>query len=198
MDTIAPRRRDDAGVRAAPALPRALAVVLIGGLGGVLLHRLDAVAVIAPFLVWLAWAASTRHTLEDADTAPDPVPVHLAPAHTEMVEGEVGSFHLLTPLDGIIAATLEVPSHAVLRPAHGAVVAGRGDLHVEFEPRRWGRFGLGPAHVLLGDASGAWRREFTTGSSTVKVRPPASLLVGGSGVARPIGVAGLQDRKSVV
>ena len=175
------------GFRASPtaALVRAVLVGLLGALTGVLAHRLDVLVTVTPLLVYVAWAVVARRRVDGARAA-------LSPANTRMREGDEANLHLTAPAGLVVAAVVDPPEHARLDPAHGALVGATGqDLALGFQPLLWGRYEVGPARVALSDPLGAWRSVGATGVCRVRVRPFASRLEGASGVARPIGIAGL-------
>ena len=175
------------GYRATPteALVRAVLVGLVGALAAVLAHRIDLLMVVTPLLVYIAWAAVTRGRLDGAQAA-------ITPANTRMREGEEANLHITAPAGLVVAAVVDPPEHARLDPAHGALVGGTPhDLALGFQPLLWGRYDVGPARVALSDPLGAWRSVGATGVCRVRVQPFASRLEGASGVARPIGIAGL-------
>lgn len=167
------------------AFVRDVVVVLVGALAGVLLHRLDVVVLVCPFVVHLAWAMLTRHRLVGAEA-------QLTPASARMREGEAATLRIEASDDLVVSAVLDPPEQARLDPPHGAFI-GTGDAGntIVFEPMLWGRYELRRARVALSDAAGAWRVVITTNESQIMVRPQAASLVGGSGVARPIGIAGV-------
>ena len=171
----------------APALVRAVLVGLIGGLAAVLVHRVDLLVVVTPLLVYAAAAVASRRRLDGAS-------VGLAPASSQMREGDEANLRIVAPPGLVVSVVADPPEHARLDPAHGAF-AGSTDLPEElrlgFQPLLWGRYEVGPARFALGDRLGAWRLLGETGVSRVQVRPYASRLEGASGVARPIGIAGM-------
>ncbi len=175
------------GYRPGPtaALVRAVLVGLLGALTAVLARRVDVLVVVTPLLVYVAWAVVTRHRLDGARAA-------ITPANTRMREGDEANLHVTAPSGLVVAAVVDPPEHARLDPAHGALVGGTpDDLALGFQPLLWGRYEVGPARVVLSDPLGAWRSVGSSGVCRVRVRPFASRLEGASGVARPIGIAGL-------
>ena len=167
------------------ALVRAILVGLVGGLTGVLVHRLDVLVVVTPLLVYVALAAASRHRLEGASAS-------LAPASAQMREGDEANLRIVVPPGLVAGVVTDPPEHSRLDPAHGALVgATPEELRLGFQPLLWGRYEVGPARFALGDPLGAWRLLGDTGVCRVRVRPYASRLEGASGIARPIGTAGM-------
>ncbi|HQE32236.1 MAG TPA: DUF58 domain-containing protein [Propionibacteriaceae bacterium] len=178
---------------ATPALARA--VLLAAGLGmiGVLTGTPAAVVVAVPFLAYVAWAMITR------PVSPTVV-VRAAPTSVAIQEGDAVEIRVVAehPDGASAAGTLIANWPAVpgvrFDPADGALVDS-GDLAegvaVTVEPRRWGRYLVGPAQVAVTDSARAWRAAGRATPASIIVRPVSQPLEGASGVARPIGVAGL-------
>ena len=168
------------------SLIRALVAGAVAVLLGVLFGRIDIAIVGVPLLVYGAWAAWTRPEGELPKIA-------LSPAHAQMKEGDAVSITIDAPPGLIATATLPPVAQARLDPPYGAVIGGTTQAAVSlgFEPLRWGRYTVGPATVALTDPAGAWRAFDRTSSSAFSVRPQATTLEGFSGVARPIGIAGV-------
>ena len=169
------------------ALTRALLVGLVGGLAAVLMHRSDVLVLVTPMLVYAALAVVSRRRVDGAS-------VTLEPANAQMREGDEANLRIEAPPGLVIGVVVDPPEHARLAPAHGAFVgatAAPDEVRFGFQPLLWGRYEVGPARFALGDPLGAWRLLGETGVSRVRVRPFASRLEGASGVARPIGIAGV-------
>lgn len=179
-------------VRPSPALVRALLATLAGTVPGILLHRLDLVVAVTPLVVWLGWAALTREHLRKDPAAPVwQLPVRLEPMNLLLHEGDRARLHLTAPEGVIVGATIRPPEGSRLRPACGALVGSQDELSFEVEPDSWGRVLVGPVHVGMTEASGAWQREFDTTQATIAVQPAATSLLAPSGVAHPLGISGL-------
>ncbi len=175
-----------------PALARA--VLLGAGFAalGVLTGNPTAVLLALPFVVYGAWAAITR-------PRGALVTVRIVPTSVAIKEGEAVDLTLVpddasAAQSGTLIANWPAVAGINYDPADGALVH-TGPLAegapVAVEPRRWGRYVVGPAQVAVTDSARAWRAAGRSTSASVIVRPVSQPLEGASGVARPIGVAGL-------
>lgn len=165
------------------AFARALVIGVGALVVGMLVRRIDLVVIAVPFLAHAVWMAASR---------PSSASAVLEPKESRIREGDALELTVTTPA-GIVPTVWfdQVPS-ARFDPPYAAVVGDpTGRTTVLFEPRLWGRYGIGAARVVLGDPTGGWLCAVGTNSAHVRVRPQAATLVGGSGVARPIGIAGL-------
>ncbi len=172
-----------------PALARA---VLLGGafaILGVLTGTPTAVLLSLPFLLHGAWALVTR-------PAEERLSVRARPTAVAIKEGEAVDITLTVDSERSGTIVANWPSMPGVRfdPADGGAVH-TGPLQdgttVTVEPRRWGRYLVGPAQVAVTDPARAWRAAGRATPATIIVRPAAQPLEGAAGVARPIGVAGL-------
>lgn len=164
--------------------------VLIGAVlvvFAVLWGRPDLLVLAAPFVVHAAWALASRPS-----TAPE---VTVRPRAVVVPEGD--AVEVTADLRGAPPGTLAVAqwpqlASSAFDPVSGTVfgVAGEGVV-TTFEPLRWGCYTLGPGLVACTDPSLSWRAWTGTREVSVTVRPVSSTLDGGSGVAHPIGLAGV-------
>ena len=164
-----------------PALARAVLLGAAFGTLGVLAGNPTAVLVALPFVVYAAWALVTR-------PAADAVTVRAVPVSVAIKEGDAVDVMISAESEagpdgegaddtGSVIANWPAVPGVRFDPADGAL-AHAGPLAegatVTVEPRRWGRYLVGPAQVAVTDAARA-----------------SQPLEGAAGVARPIGVAGL-------
>ena len=172
-----------------PALARAVLLGAAFGTLGVLAGNPTAVLVALPFVVYAAWALVTR-------PAADAVTVRAVPVSVAIKEGDAVDVMISAETDDTGSVIANCPAVPGVRfdPADGAL-AHAGPLAegatVTVEPRRWGRYLVGPAQVAVTDAARAWRAAGRATPAGIIVRPASQPLEGAAGVARPIGVAGL-------
>ena len=178
-------------MRTAPtaAWVRASVVVVTCLALGVLRGRVELVLLVVPLAVWVAWSFQARPpgtvrlttTPERRVVAAEDARVPLAVAHDSA-----------DPLF-VTAGWRDLPG-ARFEPEFACAtdLVGPGErCTVVVEPRRWGNLEVGPATVALTHPSGAWRAVGTSGIVDLSLRPGIGTLRGPTGVARPIGVAGL-------
>ncbi len=168
---------------------QALVRSLLAGAGltwlAVVLGRPDALVLAVPFVVHVAWAVIARPAAVRVEVGPRTVAVPEGDS-VDLVARVVGA-----PTGAVLAAQWPQVSSSVCDPASGTVLGTASSRVVTtFEPRRWGRYEVGPALLACTDASGAWRGWHRVDPVTVTVRPASSTLEGGSGVSHPIGLVG--------
>ncbi len=175
-----------------PALARAILLGAGFAVLGVLAGSPHAILLAAPFVVYGAWAAVTRPRASR-------VTVRARPTSVAIKEGEAVDIALVpdeasADQSGTVIANWPAVPGIRYDPADGAAVH-TGPLAegatVSVEPRRWGRYVVGPAQVAVTDSARAWRAAGRSTPASIIVRPSAQPLEGAAGVARPIGVAGL-------
>ncbi|WP_232548393.1 DUF58 domain-containing protein [Propioniciclava soli] len=176
--------RADAAGRWAPtaALVRSAALGVALVVAAAVLGRLDLAVLATPFVVHGAWALLTR---------PGTTPTARVRARQQaLAEGRAARIgvRLNAPAPQVVAAWGDVPGDWAARSA--VLDAKTDDVTLRLTPDRWGRHRLPGATVVLSDAAWAWRATLVTEETGLLVRPAALDLVGGSGVARPIGVTG--------
>lgn len=170
-----------------PALLRSIVATVGLGLFAAWAARPDVVALMVPFVVHLAWG------LVNYPRGADGVQAEVSPRGVVIPEGDsatvtVNASH---PWRGAVVTTQwPVRAGLALDPSSGAVLDSGEGTEVAAEPERWGRYEVEPATVAVADRSGSWRAAGQTGKVAVTVRPAASRLEGGSGVAHPIGIVG--------
>lgn len=172
-----------------PAWVRATVLVVACVALGVLRGRVDLVLLVVPLAVWVVWAFVAR--------PPDVLTLTTTPGR-RVVGPEDVRLALGVAHDGagpLVVATAwrDLPGahfEPVLACATDVVGAGE-PCTVVVEPRRWGNLEVGPATVALTHPSGAWRAVGTSSIVDLSLRPAIGTLRGPTGVARPIGVAGL-------
>lgn len=170
--------------RFAPTAALARSAWLCAALAGAaaLLGRPDLAVLAVPFAVHAAWAVLAR-------------PIRTPTASTArrqvaLAEGQsvrVG-VRLDPPGPHVALAWRDVPGDWADRSA--VLDADAAGASVLVHPARWGRYRLAGPLVVVTDASLSWRWETTCEGVGIFVRPQALDLVGGGGVARPIGVTG--------
>ena len=168
----------------------ALVRSLLAGAGllllAVVLGRPDALVLAVPFVVHLAWAIIGR--------PPSTARAEVRPRSVVVPEGDSVDLTIQiadAPPGAVLAVQWPEVAQAVFDPESGTVLGSASSRVVTtLEPKRWGRYGVGPALLACTDASGAWRGWRWGDPVTVTVRPASSTLEGGSGVAQPIGLVG--------
>lgn len=164
--------------------------VLLGAalaLLAVLLGRVDLLVIAAPFVVHAVWGLLSRPA-----ASPEVV---VTPRAVAVPEGDAVDVTVRlagAPRGALAAAQWPQAPSSAFDPASGTVVGlAEHGVTTAFEPSRWGRYQLGPGLVACTDASLSWRAWTETASIGVTVRPASTTLEGGSGVAHPIGLAGV-------
>ena len=157
-----------------------LGVALVGA--AALLGRLDLALLAVPFVVQVAWSVAAK-----PQRTPSARPSRRQQALSEGQAVRVG-VRLDEAQAHVTAAWPTIPGDWSDRAA--VMDADTDEATLEVSPQRWGRYRLSGARVVVTDASLGWRADDRTDDVGVFVRPLARDLLGGSGVARPIGVTG--------
>jgi hypothetical protein len=193
-------------MRPTPALIRAGVVSLFAAALALLFGRID---LLVPGLPLLCWAVLAR--MRRADRGADrgvPEPRLLA-SNTQIAEGDTVRLAVEGGVDGIegdtaaasaasvagdpdqfVTVTCPLPAHADMTPVWGAIT-DTSRAHLDATVHRWGRYHVGPLHVVLADPFGAHRAETQVDPVHLRVTPDASLLDAPLDIPSPIGVAGL-------
>lgn len=173
--------------RPTSALLRAVMVGLLGLFLSVLTGRVIGVVVTLPFVVWAVLATVRRLARGEAaegTAAPTQQASRLA-----IAEGDRARFRIRTAPGTLVAATWPPAAHLDCDPQRGSML-GAGSVDLSVRVRRWGRYEIGPAHLFVADAAGAFRGQRTIPPIQLKVTPDASVLNASHDVPRPIGVSG--------
>src|SRR5699024_889264 len=100
-------------------------------------------------------------------------------------EGGTAAVTVRTDPGVLTAAPLPMPPHADIAPRH-ASLAGDGELQMRVSAQRWGKVRVGPMHVLVADALGAYRAQRTLAPAEVQVVPASTVLDAPVEVPTPI------------
>lgn len=180
-------RQNELRTRPTAALVRA---AIIGGVSlalALVLGRPDVILVGLPMLVW-ALVALARRTLRGEERAV--VDPQQRVNRRSIEEGGTAAVTVRTDPGVLTAATLPMPPHADVAPRHGAL-AGDGEVQLRVSAQRWGKIRVGPMHVLVADALGAYRAQRTLAPAEVQVVPASTVLDAPVEVPTPIGVSGV-------
>lgn len=167
-------------VRAAVAGGAASALALVLG-------RPELVLVGLPLLLWALMALARRITRGEERTVVDPV---RSVNRRSIEEGGSVALSVRSAPGTLVAATLPRIPRAALAPRHGAL-GGDGAVRLHVTSHRWGRLRVGPVHVLVADALGAYRAQRTLPPADVQVVPASTVLDAPVSVPTPIGVSGV-------
>ena len=178
--TTGPRTRPSAAlVRAVLVSTPVLAVAVIAGQPAL-------IPAVLPLLLW-AVIALARRTLRGEERAV-PAPQQQANRRT-LEEGGTVALTVRTAPGLLTVCSVPRPPSADLAPPRGSLAAD-GQVRLRMTTHRWGTTRLGPTHLLVADALGAWRAQRTLPPVDVKVVPASSVLEGPVEVPAPIGVSG--------
>lgn len=180
-------RQNELRTRPTAALVRA---AIIGGVSlalALVLGRPEVILVGLPLLVW-ALVALARRTLRGEERAV--VDPQQRVNRRSIEEGGTAAVIVRTDPGVLTAATLPMPPHADVAPRHGAL-AGDGEVQLRVSAQRWGKIRVGPMHVLVADALGAYRAQRTLAPAEVQVVPASTVLDAPVEVPTPIGVSGV-------
>ncbi|EWS81876.1 hypothetical protein BF93_13660 [Brachybacterium phenoliresistens] len=176
-------------LRPTPAHTRA--VVAGGGAGAiaVLAGRPDLLVVVLPLLVWalLAHAALLLRAGAPGPMA-EPAPV-LRLGTDRLPEGGTvrASVHVAP---GTVAGVVLPPrAHAYTTPRY-ATAADADAVSLSLTVRRWGNYRIGPVHVQVADAAGAFRAQSVLGPLDLQVTPDSPILEAPVDVPSVIGISG--------
>lgn len=167
-------------VRAAVIGGGALALALLLGRPEIILAGL-------PMLIWALVALARRLQRGEERTVVDPTQ---RVNRRSIEEGGTAAVTVRTSPGTLTAATLPMPRAADVAPRHGSL-AGDGEVRLRVTAHRWGRIRVGPMHVLVADALGAYRAQRTLPRAEVQVVPASTVLDAPVEVPTPVGVSGV-------
>ena len=167
-------------VRAAVIGGGALALALLLGRPEIILAGL-------PMLIWALVALARRLQRGEERTVVDPAQ---RVNRCSIEEGGTAAVTVRTSPGTLTAATLPMPRAADVAPRHGSL-AGDGEVRLRVTAHRWGRIRVGPMHVLVADALGAYRAQRTLPRAEVQVVPASTVLDAPVEVPTPVGVSGV-------
>jgi len=173
--------------RPTAALVRA---AVIGGASlalALLLGRPEIILAGLPLMVWALVALARRIRRGEERTVVDPTQ---RVSRRSIEEGGTVAVTVRTAPGVLTAATLPMPRHARVAPRHGSL-AGDGAVALRVSAQRWGRIRVGPVHVLVADALGAYRAQRNLPPAEVQVVPASTVLDAPVEVPTPIGVSGV-------
>ena len=172
--------------RPTAALVRAAAVGIAALVLAVVIGKPELILVGLPMLAWALVALALRTARGDEQGVPFPQ----LRLNRRRIEEDGAASAVVTTSPGLLTtATLPMPPHADLAPRFGSLT-GDGSTRLRIGARRWGRIDVGPAHVLVNDALGAYRAQVTLPSSSLQVVPASVVLDAPVDVPTPIGVSG--------
>lgn len=180
-------QRAELRTRPTAALLRAAVVGGAALVMALLTGRPEIILAGAPLLLW-AMVAIARRQLRGEAQAPVHPTLHVNRRSIE--EGGTAAVTVRTSPGVLTTATLPMPPHADVAPRHGSV-AGDGAVGMRISAQRWGRVRVGPMHVLVADALGAYRAQRTLPLAEVQVVPASTVLDAPVEVPTPIGVSGV-------
>ncbi|APX34290.1 hypothetical protein BH708_18030 [Brachybacterium sp. P6-10-X1] len=167
-------------VRAAVIGCACLALAVLAGRPVIILAGL-------PLLVWTLVAVARRIARgEEHGTAAATVTSN----RRSIEEGGTAAISVRTAPGVLTAATIPLPPHSHFSPRHGSA-AGDGSLRLRVSAQRWGRIHVGPVHVLVSDAFGAFRAQQLLPRLDVQVIPHSTVLEAPVEVPTPIGISGM-------
>jgi uncharacterized protein (DUF58 family) len=152
-----------------------------------------------PLLAWAVLATLrpllSRRTQDEADDATriDPGSVDapvLRATSTAIAEGGTVTLAATATPGTIVTADVPLAAHADLDPPLGSAV-GSEEARLTVTARRWGRYEIGPVHVVVQDVMAARRTETELGPLRLRVTPDSAMLDAPVDVPTPIGVSGV-------
>lgn len=167
------------------SLNRAIVLGALLALLAVVTARPEMLVLASPLLLYAAWGWLVRPTRE-VTMRPRRPPLLLREGGAATIDADLD---VVTPLVVVDWARSTV---GPMLPPHGTVAAfcSSPGPTIAVEPQSWGRDQVGPPQVVQTDSLGAWRHVGWAAPLTVTVQPPSSVMMGASGVAEPIGIAG--------
>ena len=176
-----------------PVRLRPTSALARGAIGGsivlviaVLMGRPDIVLLGAPLLLWAAAALARRARRGEAESVPGPV---LRASARSIPEGGRATVAVTTAPGLLTSVTLPQSSLLELTPGYGALIDD-GEARFEVLAKRWGTVPIGPAHVLVTDAFGAFRAQRMLAAFQLRVVPASNVLEAPSDVPTPTGASG--------
>lgn len=122
-------------------------------------------------------------------SGPGPGGPELRASTSRVLEGGTVRLHVRGIRGTLVCATFPMRSHADFAPRFGSAV-GDGAVDLRVSARRWGNYDLGPAHVQVADAFGAFRAQQWTPALPLQVTPTSSILDAPLEVPSVIGLSG--------
>lgn len=176
-----------------PLRLRSTAALARGAIGGcivlvlaVLLGRPDLVLLGTPLLLWAAAALARRARRGESEAVPGPV---LRASATTVPEGGSAIVAVTTHPGLLTSVTLPLSAAAELEPGGGSLV-GDGEARFAIRATRWGTVPVGPAHVQVTDAFGAFRAQRALAPMQLRVVPASAVLEAPAEVPTPTGASG--------
>jgi uncharacterized protein (DUF58 family) len=176
-------------LRTRPTAALVRAAVIGGGALtlALVLGRPEIILVGLPLLVWALVALARRILRGEERAVLDP---QLRVSRRTIEEGSGAAVTVRTAPGVLTTATLPMPPHTDVAPRHGSL-AGDGEVRMRLSAQRWGRIRVGPMHVLVADALGAYRAQRTLPPAEVQVVPASTVLDAPVEVPTPIGISGV-------
>lgn len=184
---------------ATPAMLRAVVVGTLPAVLAVMAGRPELLVLGLPLLAWAVLAVVRRLARGGAEGA-DLASVRVRSTERSIAEG--GTVRIVVDAPGapeasksgssgsLLGVTVPLPAHASLTPPLGSR-ADAGSVPLTVTARRWGRYEIGPIHVVLADPLGAHRAQCRLDPVLLQVSPDSSLLEAPPNLPAPIGVAGV-------
>ncbi len=167
-------------VRAAAVGCGALALAVLAG-------RPELVVAGLPLLAWALVALARRLLRGEEQGIPAPRP---SVNRHRLEEGGTAAVTVAGTPGTLVAATIPRRGHTDLAPRHGSL-GGDGTVSLRVSAQRWGQVSVGPVHVLVADALGAFRAQRELPALTLQVVPTATVLDAPTEVPTPIGISGV-------
>ncbi|MDO5662264.1 MAG: DUF58 domain-containing protein [Brachybacterium sp.] len=174
--------------RPTPAMTRAAFSAVILMLAALLASRVELLLIALPLMAWTVVALVRRLLHGQTDDAKIPGP-RTAASDRQIAEGSRAVFEVRGEPGMLVAATWPRLPHTTMVPRDGGSV-GAGRARLVARPRRWGRYQVGPAHVLVADAMGAYREQRTLPAVPLEVTPDAPVLDAPLDLPNPLGMSG--------
>ncbi|PWH07681.1 DUF58 domain-containing protein [Brachybacterium endophyticum] len=169
-----------------PALIRAGLAGSLAAVLAVLVGRPQLLALGLPLLAWAIIAVVRRLARGERDGLLRP---RVRSTGRKLDEGGTVAIAVDSSEDVLLGLSVPVPAHALLSPPLGSELTARS-ARLVVTAQRWGRYEIGPLHVALADALGAFRTQTTLPAVPLHVTPGSSLLEAPPSVPAPTGVAG--------
>lgn len=172
--------------RPTAALVRAAIVGALALVLAVLTGRPPLVLFGLPLVVWAIAALALRIARGEELGTAQPT----AQLNRRRIEEDSAATLTVSGVSGqLVSATLPMQPHSELAPRYGSAT-GDGQARLRIGAKRWGRIRVGPVHVLVSDALGAYRAQLTLPATSLQVVPNPVVLDAPVDVPTPIGVSG--------
>src|SRR5699024_9865041 len=158
-------------MRPTAALVRAAAIGCGALALAVLTGRPELILAGLPLLAWALVALARRILRGEEQGIPTP---RLSVNRRRLEEGGTAAVRVAGTPGTLVAATIPRRGHTALGPRHGSLGAD-GTAGLRVSAQRWGQVSVGPVHVLVADALGAFRAQRELPPLTLQVVPTATV-----------------------